>query len=86
MHKRGIVFISGPKPTIPLIEEAETEKAGKFTLVEVLDARTCKWPSGHVPGMTFCGRKRDPNDPNNNYCTKHLLRSIRLVHRAEAAE
>lgn len=46
----------------------DTANVGKFTFAEVVDARTCQWPYGDKPNMTFCGDERKAGKP---YCLTH---------------
>lgn len=53
------------------------DPAGPLTLEQVQQRNGCRWPSGHRPNMTFCGRDRHTaDDPAVSYCLEHHVRSI----------
>ena len=55
--------------------------SGAYSLEQVQNARSCLWPSGHRPTMTFCGAREPASD---SYCEFH--RSIASTPTARQAQ
>lgn len=66
-----------PRPYIKPPRIVLPEPAGPLTLEQAQERNGCRWPSGHRPDMTFCGKNKAKDiDPDTSYCEDHLIRSI----------
>jgi hypothetical protein len=71
MHKRGFVYVSGPRSVTELPDVPTDKNVGGMTLAEAQAVRGCKYATGDLPNMRFCGKPGDP------WCDEHR----RIVYR-----